>query len=238
MQELIEWLEEQGFKREAEKLRNGGTFLNLFNQKIENEGAKALAEGLKINNSITQLSLSSNHQIEDEGAKALAELLKKNNSITQLNLCFNRIGDEGAKALAEALKINNSISQLSLTSNKIGYEGAKALAEGLKNNNSITQLDLGRNEIGDEWFKTINEYSQKSDHNIIVNKVEGIVYDKPLLNHPELLKTALSKFSLKKIGEISDKLSADLVQEAINNNDDELILAGLISLGSAEAPTE
>nr|WP_253310125.1 ankyrin repeat domain-containing protein [Rickettsia endosymbiont of Ceutorhynchus assimilis] len=50
--------------------------------------------------------------------------------------------------------------------------------------------------------------------------VTEIIYDKPLLNHPKLLQAA-----------VNSKLAHDLIQEAINNNDEELILAGLISVG-------
>ena len=57
------------------------------------------------NNSITTLDLGGNN-IGVEGAKAIAEALKVNESITELNLYNNNIGDEGAKAIAEALKEN------------------------------------------------------------------------------------------------------------------------------------
>ena len=48
----------------------------------------------------------SNNNIGVEGAKAIAEALKVNKSITELYLWNNNIGDEGAKAIAEALKVN------------------------------------------------------------------------------------------------------------------------------------
>jgi Ran GTPase-activating protein (RanGAP) involved in mRNA processing and transport len=75
------------------------------------------------------------NQIGDEGAKALAEALKTNETITTVNLSGvrvvcgvswlrltfhwmrlqgNPIGDEGAKALAEALKTNKSVTNIYL----------------------------------------------------------------------------------------------------------------------------
>jgi Ran GTPase-activating protein (RanGAP) involved in mRNA processing and transport len=39
-----------------------------------------------------------------EGAEALADALKTNTNLTDVSLPGNNIGDEGAKALAEALK--------------------------------------------------------------------------------------------------------------------------------------
>ncbi|WP_375331722.1 hypothetical protein [Candidatus Tisiphia endosymbiont of Temnostethus pusillus] len=107
-----------------------------------------------INNSITNLNLSSN-QIGDAGAKSLAECLKDNKSITTLKLNNNQIGDAGAKSLAECLKDNKSITTLKLNNNQIGDAGAKSLAECLKDNKSITNLYLSSNQIGDVIAKEI-----------------------------------------------------------------------------------
>eukprot|EP00435_Cladocopium_sp_Y103_P043921 s1997_g12.t1 len=62
--------------------------------------------------------------------QALAEALKINQSVTNINLDHNKIAAEGAKAwcvaLAEALKINQSVTKIKLSWNQIGDEGAKA----------------------------------------------------------------------------------------------------------------
>ena len=42
-----------------------------------------------------------------DGAKQIAELLKLNTPLEILDLSFNRIGDEGANAIAEALATRN-----------------------------------------------------------------------------------------------------------------------------------
>ncbi len=49
------------------------------------------------------------NKIGDEGAKDLAEALKVNTSLEMIDLGSNKIGDEGAKDLAEALKVNTSL---------------------------------------------------------------------------------------------------------------------------------
>ena len=53
-----------------------------------------------------------NNNISDEGAKALAEALKVNTALQELDLDFNKISDEGAKALAEALQVNTALQEL------------------------------------------------------------------------------------------------------------------------------
>jgi len=47
---------------------------------------------------------NSGNQVGVRGAKALAEALKTNYTVTAIDLAYNQIGIEGARALAEALK--------------------------------------------------------------------------------------------------------------------------------------
>ena len=81
---------------------------------------------------VTTLILWKNN-IGDEGAKAIAEALKVNTVLTVLYLGENNIGDDGAKAFAEALKVNAVMTNLLLGDNNIGDEGAIAIAEVLEN---------------------------------------------------------------------------------------------------------
>ena len=65
-----------------------------------------------------ELYLDDNN-ISDEGAKALAEALKVNTALQGLILDRNNISDEGAEALAEALKVNTALQGLYLDENEI-----------------------------------------------------------------------------------------------------------------------
>ena len=79
--------------RSGESWRLGDcTSLNLFNNRIGAEGARALAEALKTNKALTSLDLRRN-SIGAEGARALAEALKTNSALTSLDLRWNSIGD-------------------------------------------------------------------------------------------------------------------------------------------------
>ena len=90
-----------------------------------------------VHNRVKVLDLDSDKNTSDEGAKALAEALKVNTALQVLYLNHNKISDEGAKALAEALKVNTALQKLGLCGNKISDEGAKALAEALKDRKSV-----------------------------------------------------------------------------------------------------
>ena len=45
----------------------------------------------------------------DEGAKYVAEALKVNTSLTKINLSYNNIGDEGKQALREVWNHNDGL---------------------------------------------------------------------------------------------------------------------------------
>ena len=87
------------------------------------------------------------NDIGDEGAKAIAEALKVNPVLNNLNLGNNSIGADGAKAIKEALKVNPVLNKLDLSGNRIGAYGAKAIAEALKVNEVLTNCNLLKNNL-------------------------------------------------------------------------------------------
>ena len=124
-------------------------YLALSANSINDEGAVALADGLKSCNNLQHLTLHTN-SISDEGAVALADGLKSCNNLLVLNLSTNNISGEGAVALADGLKPCNNLQYLNLSTNSIGDEGAVALADGLKSCNNLKYLNLSTNNIGAE----------------------------------------------------------------------------------------
>eukprot|EP00937_MAST-01D_sp_MAST-1D-sp2_P005239 g5239.t1 len=138
---------------------------------------------LKVNNSLATLDLRDN-KIGDEGGKAIAEVLPKC-PLTSINLLQNKLRKNGARAIlgaceksstlttvlglggkdaadfsnkgwdvphailvAAELKVNNSLTSLDLRSNGIGVEGGKAIAKVLPSS-SLTSINLLLNNIGD-----------------------------------------------------------------------------------------
>ncbi len=90
---------------------------------IDDTAIKAIIPELKAIKAITHLNLS-NNVITDNGAKALAEVVlaeaaKTNPSIISLNLEDNKIGEEGKKALADAMENNITITGLLLNNQRV-----------------------------------------------------------------------------------------------------------------------
>ena len=82
------------------------------------------------------LSMQSNN-LEVDGGKALAEGLKGNNLITELNIADNNLtyygrDMSGIIILADAIKDMGALSKLSLNGNNLNAEGAKHIAGALK----------------------------------------------------------------------------------------------------------
>ena len=83
------------------------TFTNMKMECLE----VLIRVGVGTNASLQKLELGCIN-ISAEGAKALAEAVKVKSTLQQLYLDNNNISDEGAKALAEALKVNTVIIRL------------------------------------------------------------------------------------------------------------------------------
>ena len=95
-------------------------YLNLIYSQISDEILRNILPLLSVLN-IKTLNLG-NSKIGPEGAKAIAEALTKNTSLTELNLEDTNLGPEGAKAIAEALTKNTSITELNLENTNLGPE--------------------------------------------------------------------------------------------------------------------
>jgi len=91
---------------------------------LSNNGVKALAKSLFINNTLIMIDLS-NNSVGIEGIIKVAEGIKKNKGLNRLYLCNcylanNNIGEEGAQILSQAIVLNSNLKILSLCFNKKG----------------------------------------------------------------------------------------------------------------------
>jgi len=104
----------------AGKYPDSQSLITMLNQQFPNQkfealflgqnrfgelGTKALADALKMNQTVRHLVLP-NNQLSDFAVAALADMLKTNRFIGWLILNNNQIGNAGAAALGEALGVN------------------------------------------------------------------------------------------------------------------------------------
>ena len=164
----------------------------------ELEGASAVADMLRSNNTLTTLDISFN-PLGSKGITYVAEALKSNRMLNSLNLKEADCSNEGATAIADMLRSNQTLMKLFLSNysiqskqhgNKVGKDGAVALAGALRINNSLKELHLSNNDITDEGMKCL---------------AEGL-----------LVNTALEKLCIKYPGDGLSALDKDL-RERVEN---------------------
>ena len=151
-----------------------------------------------------------NH-IGDFGAKAIAELLKRNKTITEFNLLKNLIGDVGAIALADTLKINKTLHILNLSQNKISDEGAIALANALKSNHTLHTLDLSANQaIGNASIYAFLQLLYNKENSVLkkLSLVNFSFIDDESKKKLKLIEQILNKDSNLKINNVKKVLAA------------------------------
>jgi hypothetical protein len=123
--------------------------LDLRGNNIRAEGAKALADCLRTNRSLTSVCLEWNNiGLLNYGVNALAESLQANISLTKIDLRNNRISAEGGYALARAVKVNRTLTSIDLRWNDIGIQAGAAFIESLRLNQAIKECFLSGNNLG------------------------------------------------------------------------------------------
>lgn len=83
------------------------------------------------------------NRLENEGAKALAKVFQTLTSLEEVAMPQNGIYHDGITAIAGALSFNPGLRILNLNDNTIGYKGAQAIAKALPNFQNLEQLNLG-----------------------------------------------------------------------------------------------
>jgi len=114
------------------------TSLTLDSNGIGDAGAAALAGGLAVNTSLTDL-IAWDNAIGDAGAAALADALTRNATLRVLSLARNALGPPGGEALGAAVGVNRGLHAVYLMGMTrkgagMGDAGATAWAAGLAAN--------------------------------------------------------------------------------------------------------
>ena len=156
--------------------------LDLRGCALSEDGVKAIAEALKMNDLMAEVHLDGNSSrplpiqqlkgtdpvesldLSKEGlgsasasAILIGALIDANASITSLDLCFNMLGSEGAKALASGISANASVTRILVSGNCLGDAGATILCEALRESKmtNVQELELSYNRIGPEGAKAV-----------------------------------------------------------------------------------
>lgn len=116
--------------------------LNLASCGLTHEGIKVLCNYMKTNTTITDLLVWGN-AIGDEGARHIADMLRVNKTLQSLNLSnYTSIGPEGLRHLAEGLAANDTLNSLILFFNYFEDGHLQSLFQGLYTNRGLETINL------------------------------------------------------------------------------------------------
>jgi Ran GTPase-activating protein (RanGAP) involved in mRNA processing and transport len=126
------------------------------------EGITAIADALRVNGSLTKLSLAQN-KLEEEGTKAICEALEQNTTLKELDISGDRTcgdyigGSAGAKHVAKMLGVNGGLTALDLSFNELNDDGVSAVCEAIQSNKEtkLASLNMGANGIGPVGAKSV-----------------------------------------------------------------------------------
>ncbi|XP_049602002.1 ran GTPase-activating protein 1 isoform X2 [Syngnathus scovelli] len=159
--------------------------------RLENDGATALAQAFQLMGSLEEIHMPQNG-INHPGVKALATAVQHNPNLRTLNLNDNTFTEKGAIAMAQALKHLRSIQvinfgdclvrpvgaaaiaetvseglpilkELNLSFGEITEDAALAVAHAVKNKNQMEKLDLNGNCLGEDGCKVLRDFMEDSN---------------------------------------------------------------------------
>lgn len=138
--------------------------LSLINNQLTDLSIHPLALTLANSNSVlTSLDLRGN-RLADDSANYLADMLKINCTLTFLSLAENGIGDQGVRWLAQAIANNNRVLEvLSLSANRFITDIAVMdLIEMMRQGSSLKLLTLdGCHKISERVRQQFSKFSEQ-----------------------------------------------------------------------------
>ncbi|KAK9732163.1 RanGAP1 C-terminal domain [Popillia japonica] len=136
--------------------------------RLENDGAKALAEVFNTIGTLEEIAMPQNG-IYHPGISALSDAFKNNKNLQILNLNDNTIGPTGSKTIANILPALQNLKEINFGDCLLKNDGAKYLATGLSNCMKLESLTLGFNEIKkDGALELISALTNKSQLKALV----------------------------------------------------------------------
>lgn len=132
--------------------------------RLENEGAKALAAVFSAIGTLEEISMPQNG-IYHAGISALSEAFKKNRNMKVLNLNDNTIGPKGALAIARAMEYMQKLENINFGDCLLKTSGAINIAESVTDRHLLLEiLNLGFNEIGPNGGYSVASAMYNKEH--------------------------------------------------------------------------
>jgi len=133
------------------------TSLNFNDNQISDYGARKLGEALAVNKTLKSLILNNNYGIGDSGIQAIAEGMKSNSTLENLSLWCCSLHDAGVQAIANAMASNTTMKALSIWGNELTDEGVIPLCEALENA-SLSTFNLHAHRMSSAGIQALYKF--------------------------------------------------------------------------------
>ena len=156
---------DHGMKEYVNKMtkcvQNNTKFQSLKLKNITKEGLKPIFDV----KTLQKLDLS-NNDLSDDGAAAISDGLRSNNTLLELNISQNSIADKGTQEIAKAIVINSSLQNINISKNYISSEGLLYFMEALNNNRILQVINITHNNVTRSGFTNIKKCIENLQHPI------------------------------------------------------------------------
>ncbi|CAF0985180.1 unnamed protein product [Didymodactylos carnosus] len=153
--------------------------MRLINPVYDKKMSKLLPSEQQLQDKELETGNSPSNCIWEEGAKAIAEALKINSTLTSVDMGYSSTSEEGAKALEEGLKMNLTLTSLAIGIHTISKEVVQAVEEALKINTTLRSLfidtdsDMQSDQIVNIKLQSIQHHLSSEDSQLLAEKTHG-----------------------------------------------------------------
>ncbi|KAI1239114.1 Ran GTPase-activating protein 1, partial [Lamprotornis superbus] len=198
---------------------------------INHPGITALAQAFAINPLLKVINLNDN-TFTEKGAVAMAETLKALRQIEVINFGDCLVRSKGAVAIADAVKEGlHKLKELNLSFCEIKRDAALTVAEAIEDKTELEKLDLNGNCLGEEVCEQLHE---------ILEGFNMASASTPVPSPPVDVATFLAFPSPEKLLRLGPKCSV-LIAQQTDTSDVEKVVATLLRISSVfkdEAPVK
>jgi Ran GTPase-activating protein (RanGAP) involved in mRNA processing and transport len=184
------------------------TSINFSLNRLSHIGIKYFADNLETNKTWKSVNFWGNKGVEDLGAQHISQSLTKNSTLTSLNLSTTSITDNGANYFSSALTKNQTLTMLNLNNNHLKQNSVNNFVSVFTHNFSLTDLCIRYNHhnIEENTIDLLNNFLTRNECYRLFMVVSAIIYAS---DDPENVFSTLPKELLPLIFKFSISLESE-----------------------------
>ena len=203
----------------ASELFSSSTIVRLLlaNNRLGNEGGKAIAKGLERNLSVIELDLSGN-MLGQSAISAIGEMLNKNQTIEKLNLSRNNLTDQDVEFLLDSLCRKTVLKDLDLSYNILCDQFAEQMSLVLENNFVLEKLSISSNQLQATGLQAMSPGLRKTGTLCSLNISWNYLYDEGAKVLGEVIAENRSLIEISACGNLFTTQAASSLAKGVTNN--------------------